>query len=149
MYENLSQGKLHIPAGGWNVKRFHGREGFLMFSLTFIGKVTSLIVDIKELRLKRHITIRATGYSQFSRIMKRIHRVIHETFVHFAPFLERDHSRHSPVISRCRDCARLSDLTCPRDRFWLTFTKEVPSCLLKNTLSENGITISLTPGNRT
>ncbi|NJD76241.1 MAG: hypothetical protein FIB08_03990 [Candidatus Methanoperedens sp.] len=121
-----------------------------MFSLTFNGKVVSLIVDIKELRLKHHIIIHAAGYAQFSRIMRRGYRMIHKTLVHFAPFLERDHARHSPVISRCKDCARYNDLTCPRDRFWLTFTKEVPSCLLsKNTLPANRIATSLTPGDRT
>ncbi|VVB96857.1 Uncharacterised protein [uncultured archaeon] len=118
-----------------------------MLSLTFNGKVISLIVDIKERR--HHIIIKAAGYAQFSSIMRRGYRMIHKTLIHFAPFLERNHARHSPMISRCRDCARYSDLTCPRDRFWLTFTREVPSCLLKNTLPENGIATSLTPGDRT
>ncbi len=118
-----------------------------MFSLTFNGKAVSLIVDIKKRR--HHIIIKAAGYAQFSRVMRRGYRTIHKTLVHFAPFLKRDHVRHIPVISRCMDCARYSDLTCPRNRFWLIFAKEVPTCLLrKNTLPENKIATSLAPGDR-
>ncbi len=119
-----------------------------MFSLTFNGKVVSLIVDIKERR--HHIIIKAAGYAQFFRVMRKGYRIIHKTLVHFAPFLERDHANQRPIISWCRDCARYDDLTCPRDRFWLAFTKEVPSCLLPmNTLPANKIETSLTPGDRT
>ncbi len=119
-----------------------------MFSLSFNGKAIFLIVDVKN--QKHHIIIKTTGYTQFSEVVRRGSRMIHKILAHFEPFTERDLIKNSPMILRCKDCARYNDLTCPRDRFWLTFTKEVPSCLFrKNTLPANGIATSLTPGDST
>jgi hypothetical protein len=103
-----------------------------MLSLTFNGKVIFLIIDINNLR--HHIIINTSGYAQFSNAIRRVCRMIHKMAVHFVPFSKYYLIRNSPVISRCKDCVRYSDLTCPRNRFWLTFTKEVPSCFFnKNT----------------
>jgi hypothetical protein len=119
-----------------------------MFSLTFNGKVIFLIVDIKNLR--HHITINTAGYVHYSEIIRRGYLMIHKMLVHFTPFSERDLIKNNPMIFRCKDCARYHVLTCPRDRFWLTLTKEVPSYLFrKNTLPANGIATSMTSGDST